>query len=52
MIYIVEYGGGRGPDVWDDHREIEAESLREALDIAEPIVVEAGGVIFSIEQKD
>jgi len=50
MRYLVGYGGGFGPNVWDAEEEIEAESLREALDKAEPSIREAGGHVISIEQ--
>jgi len=53
--YTVEYGGGIGPNIWDAEMTVEATNIREALDVAEPLVAEAGaqdGVIFRIEQED
>lgn len=32
FIYVVSFGGGIGPDVWDEEIIIRAGSIREALD--------------------
>lgn len=50
--YIVAFSGGLGPKAWDSELTVQAFSIREALDLAEPKVTEAGGAIFAIEQED
>lgn len=52
MKYIISYGGGTGPYVWDAEIAVEAKDIRQALDIAEPKVKSADAVIFSIEQEN
>lgn len=52
ISYLVTYGGGLGPNVWDAELIVQAPDIRAALDQAEPQVLDAGGVIFSIEQED
>lgn len=48
--YLVCYGATT-PTEWTAEIQVAAESLREALDFAEPIAQAAGGVITSIEQE-
>ncbi len=50
--YLVSFGGGIGPNVWDNEIVIEADNIREALEKSEPKVNEAGGWIYAIEQRD
>lgn len=54
--YVVSYGGGRGPEVWDAEIVVEAENIRAALDEAERVLNTSPDVfdyaIFAIEQQD
>jgi hypothetical protein len=52
LKYLVGYGGGVGPNVWDEELTVDANDIHEALAKAAPHVWEAGAVIFSIEQYD
>jgi hypothetical protein len=47
--YVVTFGGGRGPDFWVGKIEVEAETMREALDKAEVQLREHE--IFAIEEE-
>lgn len=51
LKFLVMYGGGLGPDVWDAEMEVEADNIREALEIAEGRVKEFRGTVFGIEQS-
>lgn len=51
VSYLVAYGGGLGPDVWDGEMTVQAENIREAITIAERRINDSGAVIFSIEQS-
>ena len=54
--YLITYGGGIGPNVWDAEITVEAKTIREALDKAEKILdadeMRQDYVIFSIEEMD
>ena len=54
--YLVCYGGGLGPDVWDAELEVEDSDIQKALQQAKDKLDSAediyGYQIFSIEQID
>lgn len=50
--YLITYGGGVGPREWDGEMAVDAGSVREALDIAEPRINEMGGQVFSVEHAE
>jgi len=50
--YHVEFGGGRGPNVWDNNMKVHAHDLGEAYRLAMLEVSKVSGHIFSIEQED
>ena len=52
FTYIVVYGGGIGPDVWDGEITVEAESIHEAIHKAEERLADGDCRIFSVEQED
>ena len=52
MDFLVQYGGGIGPDVWDEEIIISAVDIRDALNQAEAICEEFNGIVFSIDQSD
>lgn len=44
--------GGIGPDVWDNHVEIDAPDIKDALAQATARAEEAGGQVMEISQSD
>lgn len=52
LTYVIRYSGGEGPKTWGGEVEVQATSLREALDREEPRIQETGAEIVSIEQVD
>lgn len=51
-VWYVVFGGGIGPNTWDNNLTVEADNIEEAIAKAMPTVKEAGGEIFSCEWKD
>lgn len=49
--YLVSYGGGQGPDVWDAEQEVSGVDIFDALAQARRFT-EEGGWVFRIEQND
>ncbi len=49
--YLAVVAGGIGPDVWDREVEVEADNIREALEIVEKNL-EHDEVVISIEQTE
>lgn len=50
--YLVSFGGGRGPDVWDNERTVNGVDIHDALSQARGLVEDSDGWIFRIEQND
>lgn len=46
--WLVRFGGGEGPDVWDDEKIVTGSTLREALDSIEGQVKDAGGDVIEV----
>lgn len=49
--YLVAYGGGIGPDVWDGELVVKAKSVRDALDQTEAAIQDDGGEVYLVEQQ-
>lgn len=52
MKYLVSYGGGIGPDVWDKDMTIDAVDIEDAAKQACARMEECSGWIFMISQED
>lgn len=50
--YHVAYGGGKGPDVWDDSEVIQAHDMQDAARQAQGLVEDNGGWVWAINQQD
>lgn len=50
--YLVCYGGGEGPDVWDKEVEVDAEDMLDASRQAKGLAEDEYGWVFSIQQND
>lgn len=50
--YLITYGGGLGPDVWDREVEVSAVNIQDAINQVIGDVEDAGGWIYAIDQND
>jgi len=50
--YVVSYGGGVGPDVWDSEMTISAVDISDAISQAIGQMEESGGWVFMVSQED
>lgn len=50
--YVISYGGGIGPDVWDKEMEISAVDINDAIAQACGYVEDSGGWVFMVSQED
>jgi len=50
--YVVSYGGGVGPDVWDNEITISAVDINDAISQSAALMDECGGWVFMVSQED
>jgi hypothetical protein len=50
--YLVSFGGGIGPDVWDKEMQLSAVDIADAVSQAQGRMEECGGWIFMVSQED
>lgn len=50
--YLAVVSGGLGPNTWDKEVEVDANDIRQAVDMVESQIIESGAAIISIEQVD
>jgi hypothetical protein len=52
FTYVVSYGGGIGPDVWDKEMTISAVDINDAISQASSRMEECCGWVFMVYQED